>query len=451
MSERSFPIAGMTCAACEVTVAEAALGLPGVTRASASARTGLLRLEGAATDAQLALALQSTPYGLGARPWWSQDRAVWRDFAIALVAVVFLGALAVGLGLDRAVGALQSQAVAGSLLFVVMLGVAASISTCMALVGGLVLSLGASTQVASIRPHIAFNLGRLAGFTVLGAGVGMLGQAFSLTGWGLGVAMLAAALVMAALGVRLTGLSPRASAWQLSLPSRWGAWARRSGSATPTQPSRDLRAVALGAASFFLPCGFTQAVQIMALTSGSAARGALIMGAFALGTTPGLLATGAAASAAQRPSAVHVLRAMGVVVLAFAVATGAGAINTIAPRIGVEHVVATARTANVVDVDGVQHATVTITSAGYEPAQTVVYADEPVRWILDADIVSCAGLVDASALGVGNIDALSGEVSADFILDSTGTFPFACRMGMYSGSVTAIDRPGDPSSGASRG
>jgi len=442
MTQRTIPIAGMTCAACEETVATSARTLDGVTDARASARTGILTLtgDGLPTDAQLNAAL-AEPYRVGARPWLSSERVVWRDVAIAAAVVAGIAALIVGLGLDRAVGALQSQAVAGSLLFVAALGVAASISTCMALVGGLVLSLSASSPVRSLRPHMAFNLGRIVGFAVLGAGIGLVGQAFSLNGWGLGVAMLVAALVMAGLGVRLTGVSPRASAWQLTLPARWGAWARRGRSGQSTQRSRDVRAVALGAASFFLPCGFTQAVQVMALTSGSATEGALIMGAFAIGTTPGLIATGVAANAARRPAAVSVLRGMGVVVIAFAVITGAGGVAAVAPGLGQERVVASERTSNVVDVGGVQEATVRITSAGYEPEVTVVYADRPVRWVLDATIVSCAGLVNGTSMGVGNIEALEGQVAVDLTLDDEGTYPFACRMGMYKGSITAIDPP----------
>jgi sulfite exporter TauE/SafE len=44
--------------------------------------------------------------------------------------------------------------------------------------------------------------------------------------------------------------------------------------------------VLIGIGTFFLPCGFTQAMQIAALSSGSFISGFLIMSAFALGTLP---------------------------------------------------------------------------------------------------------------------------------------------------------------------
>jgi len=42
----------------------------------------------------------------------------------------------------------------------------------------------------------------------------------------------------------------------------------------------------VGVGTFFLPCGFTQAMQVVALSSGSFLSGFLIMLAFALGTLP---------------------------------------------------------------------------------------------------------------------------------------------------------------------
>ena len=44
--------------------------------------------------------------------------------------------------------------------------------------------------------------------------------------------------------------------------------------------------IIIGIGTFFLPCGFTQSMQIAALSSGSFLTGGLIMLSFALGTFP---------------------------------------------------------------------------------------------------------------------------------------------------------------------
>ena len=55
----------------------------------------------------------------------------------------------------------------------------------------------------------------------------------------------------------------------------------------------------LGGITYFIPCGFTQSMQLLALSSGSFNSGALIMTVFALGTLPALLGIGAISSIAQ--------------------------------------------------------------------------------------------------------------------------------------------------------
>ncbi|NCP77121.1 sulfite exporter TauE/SafE family protein [bacterium] len=47
-----------------------------------------------------------------------------------------------------------------------------------------------------------------------------------------------------------------------------------------------MTALGSGALTFFLPCGFTLAMQAYAITTGSFITGALTMMAFALGTAP---------------------------------------------------------------------------------------------------------------------------------------------------------------------
>jgi len=47
-----------------------------------------------------------------------------------------------------------------------------------------------------------------------------------------------------------------------------------------------LTPILLGASTFFLPCGFTQSMQLYSLTTGNFINGAITMFVFALGTLP---------------------------------------------------------------------------------------------------------------------------------------------------------------------
>jgi sulfite exporter TauE/SafE len=55
----------------------------------------------------------------------------------------------------------------------------------------------------------------------------------------------------------------------------------------------------LGGLTFFLPCGFTQALQLYVLAKGDVLTGGLILLAFALGTLPALLSLSALSSFAK--------------------------------------------------------------------------------------------------------------------------------------------------------
>ena len=80
------------------------------------------------------------------------------------------------------------------------------------------------------------------------------------------------------------------AAWSPRLPA---GLSRTLGIDTAADGSySDIRTALVGAATFFLPCGFTQAVQIYAISTANPLTAGLVMATFAVGTTPGLLALG---------------------------------------------------------------------------------------------------------------------------------------------------------------
>jgi sulfite exporter TauE/SafE len=95
------------------------------------------------------------------------------------------------------------------------------------------------------------------------------------------VLSLIVAIVLLILGINLLDVFPWAKKFQVTLPSFMGT--RLQGL---KQLNHTLTPLLIGIATFFLPCGFTQSMQIYALTTGSFVTGALTMGAFALGTFP---------------------------------------------------------------------------------------------------------------------------------------------------------------------
>jgi sulfite exporter TauE/SafE len=161
------------------------------------------------------------------------------------------------------------------------IGIVASLSTCLAVVGGLVLSLSArvSQDVPTVRPFVYFHAGRLIGFTLLGGLLGLIGEALAVNPAITSFLGLATSLIMIVLGLNLLDLFHVTKRMQLTLPR--GLFHKIA-----SIENGFLAPFIVGAGTFFLPCGFTQSMQIAALSSGSFATGSLIMASFALGTFP---------------------------------------------------------------------------------------------------------------------------------------------------------------------
>lgn len=212
-----------------------------------------------------------------------------------------------------------------------LIGVIASLSSCLAIVGGLVLSLSATVSeeaATTARPFVFFHVGRLLGFIGLGAVLGAVGSALSISPTVTAVLGIAVAVIMVLLGFNLLDLFKGTGKFLPTLPR--GLFDRL------TKIENGFFAPFLvGAGTFFLPCGFTQSMQLAALSSGSVITGALIMGTFALGTFPmlALLSFGSFRFAHTKYAAVF-FKTAGVVVVGlgvFALLGGLASLGLIAP------------------------------------------------------------------------------------------------------------------------
>jgi sulfite exporter TauE/SafE len=290
-----------------------------------------------------------------------------------------------------------------------------------------------------MRPQLVFNAGRVVGFAILGALLGGLGSTMSLPTRIMAVLVLAVAVVMFLLGVRLTGVSPRMAAWSPRLP---GGLGRAIGlDSAPEGSYSHARTALVGAATFFLPCGFTQAVQIYALSTASPLVGGAVMAVFALGTTPGLLALAAVPELTSGRRQATVLRVVGVVVLAFAVLNATSGLQLLGLRTTSATAYGQTISDNVTVESGVQTVRMTQVADGYEPADTVLYAGMPTTWLIEGTSqLYCSAFMRVPALGL-DVTIAPGANTVDLPALDAGVVPFTCVMGMYSGNLVAIDPP----------
>lgn len=237
----------------------------------------------------------------------------WSDFRVALpFAFLFL----LFFFFLQKIGLLQFVKPGGtSYSTAFFVGIVASLSSCMAVVGGLLLSLSAtfSKSGEKIKPQLLFHFGRILSFFVLGGVIGALGSAFILSPLMTFILNFLIGLVMLILGINLLAIFPWASKLQPTMPKFISHSAF-----SISKLNYIFMPLLAGIATFFLPCGFTQSMQLFTLSTGSFFAGGFTMFAFALGTFPALAVVSFTSLRMQPKTARIFFKTAGIIVIAFA-------------------------------------------------------------------------------------------------------------------------------------
>ncbi len=192
-----------------------------------------------------------------------------------------------------------------------IIGLIASVSSCLAVVGGLILSLSAKISqdnVSDTKTFTLFHISRIVSFALLGGVLGMVGGVLGINFTLSSILGIIASLIMLTLGLNLIGV----------IQKNKFVFSTRIFNFFKSIEHKTLTPVILGFATFFLPCGFTQSMQVASLSSGSFITGMYIMLAFALGTLPMLLVLSfGSATIARGRYAELFFKTVGVIVFGF--------------------------------------------------------------------------------------------------------------------------------------
>jgi len=319
MKTYTFHVNGMHCKSCELMIESELKDISCITNAISSLKKHSIDITGdfgEKSQEQIALDLSDVlaKHGYTLSVEKQEQVKKWSDFKIAVpvaIGFIILFVFLQKIGLINLVGAGK---VTYGTAFVI--GIIASLSTCMAVVGGLLLSLSATfaKEGDKIKPQLLFHAGRIVSFFILGGVIGMLGSAFTLNTSGTFVLSLIVGVVMLILGINLLDVFPWAKKLQPSMPKFLSKHAMGVSKFNHT-----LTPLLVGVVTFFLPCGFTQSMQIFTLSTGSFITGALTMLAFALGTLPVLALISFSSFSIQKSSKSGIFfKSAGLIVIAFA-------------------------------------------------------------------------------------------------------------------------------------
>jgi sulfite exporter TauE/SafE/copper chaperone CopZ len=437
-------VSGLHCKACELLSEEKLSALPGVKAARVSHSRGEAEIDyqETAPDKELIQKeLRAIGYDL-AEDGQKKDQSrkgKWKELFLALIITLVLAFLLTKSGWLNLQDQMNPEAL--SLGGIWLIGLIAGISTCMALIGGIVMALSAdysrrhpqAPKIQKFLPHLYFNLGRAAGFFILGGLLGSLGAAFKISALANAWLSLFIGLLIIFLGLQILDIFPWLNRFSLTLPKSLGKiMPNKENSQNP------LGIMLAGALTFFLPCGFTQSMQIYALSTGSFWQGGIVMFMFALGTSLGLLSLGGLVSSIQGKKHSLFLKIAGLIVILFGLfnITNAQKVLSLHNNNNVE----VKQNGQNFDEKEVQIINMEQAGRGYIPNSLQVEVNRPVRWVINStNPYSCASSLVVPSLKINKRLEL-GENIIEFTPTQTGTIRFACSMGMYTGVIEVIKK-----------
>ena len=445
LQKTKLKIHGTHCASCEVLVERKFKKLPGVEKVHVSFVSG--KAEVFSTEHVplhvFKSAIKDDGYSVSkwedrhTSPEATKHKNTARDYAE--IGAVFLFIVAAYLIFKQFHLIPESLGITSNMSygFIFLIGLVAGTSSCLAVAGGLLLAAAAKynelypnlTGYQKFKPTLYFNAGRIVSYTFFGGLIGALGSVISLSARGTGILSMIASLVMIILGFQLLNLFPWLRRLQPSMP-KFIAHKIHDLSGKDTKGG----AFILGALTFFLPCGFTLALQLYVLTLGNFTAGALTMLAFSLGTLPMLLSLSALSSFAKGAFQKHFLRFSAVLVVLLGFWNISNAITLTGINLSFPSgsgVVAQAATAPI--QDGKQIVEMKVSGYTYSPSNFTVQAGIPVEWRIDGgQAAGCGQVLVMPTLGISKYLSPQGITTVTFTPTEAGTIPFNCAMGMMT-------------------
>jgi uncharacterized protein len=318
--------------------------------------------------------------------------------------------------------------------------------TCMAVQGGLlVTTIGQAKENndGNILPISVFLGSKLIAYTLLGILLGFLGSFFQISLPLRAILQTLVAIFMIGTALNMLDVHPIFRYFVIQPPKLLNRWVRNQ------SKSKSIFAPALlGAMTIFIPCGTTQAMMALAVSSGNPLRGATVMFAFILGTIPVFFTLGYLATKLADTFEKNFMRIAAFALIILGVFNVNNAIELTGSNLTLSHLwtniqctISWCAGSNDRKTEvAVQKATINIEASGYNPKLITVKAGSQVTLhIQNINGTSCIQAFTIPTLGIQKIIPVGSGEDIEFTApEKPGEIPFMCSMGMYRGVINVI-------------
>lgn len=320
-------------------------------------------------------------------------------------------------------------------------GLTAGGISCLAVQGGLLASsLSTTPENRKKMGTMLFIVSKVIAYTILGSLLGYFGSSLSISSNTQGWLQVLAGLYMMATAANLLQLHPIFRYVVIQPPKLAYRLLKK-------EAHREVFGSALlGALTVLVPCGITQGMMILAISSGSAITGALILAAFTIGTSPLFFLVGVTAiEFMKRKSFVYIASALVFILGVNSINAGnvlrgsAHTLNNYWIMLTSIETKETAQSLATVDQSGSQQATIEVTGRGYTTTTNTLKVNVPVKLtFLSKNAAGCVQVFTIPEYNIKKLIPQNGTDEIVFTPTKTGRLSFSCAMGMYNGSFQVI-------------
>lgn len=280
-----------------------------------------------------------------------------------------------------------------------------------------------TNSVRSLRRPLLYNAGRVVSYSLIGAVVGLAGSVFTISIYLRGVIIIIAGVFMLLMALSMLGIVrfrlPHFCKFRFSR-GKYGAFA-------------------IGLLNGLMPCGPMQAMQLYALSTGSALSGAFAMFLFALGTVPLMLLSGILVNLSRGKAKIIIGKVSCILILLLSLSMlnrgllGIGVdLTSLFPKSDSSY------TAAVIS-DNIQTVELELDFDSY--GDVIVQKGIPVKITIHAEegkITGCNNEIVSVDFGF-DVPIKPGENIIEFTPQKEGEYTFTCWMNMIKNRIKVID------------
>ncbi|MDD2907013.1 MAG: sulfite exporter TauE/SafE family protein [Candidatus Gracilibacteria bacterium] len=315
--KKIIQIKGMHCISCEIILEKELKNITGANLIMISHKKGIMEVDFKDESAykEVVKAIEKNNFKVIEKGVKVENNSNGNAFLLNIIAIMLVAILFISTKIFN-FNTFIPDTSSINYISAILLGIVASVSTCLAVTGGIIIGFGKyfdheKSFLGHLKVQTGFQIGRILGFFLLGGILGSIGQVFSINFALTGILTIIVGLLLIYMGLNILGILPSLTKFGVHMPKSFAS--KIEGLGKPKY------APIVGALTFFLPCGFTQSMQLLAVSSGSFWVGGLVMMFFALGTFPVLYSLGLGSSYFTNKKFVILNTIIGAIVIFFGI------------------------------------------------------------------------------------------------------------------------------------